>query len=70
MSFRLDAATSEDALAVMAAMRSAGLTVTSNHTYRRKKRGDPGIFWDGQVVVPETSPDRQDQPGGSGHDQA
>lgn len=55
VAFRLDAATPEDALAVMAAMRSAGLTVTSNHTYRRKKRGDPGVFWDGQVVVPEAS---------------
>lgn len=53
VAFRFDAATSEDARAVIDAIDAAGLRITSNHAPRRKKRGDPGVFWDGRIEVPE-----------------
>jgi hypothetical protein len=53
VAFRLDAATEADALAVITAIRAAGITVSAHHAPRRKRRGDPGVFWDGRIEVPE-----------------
>lgn len=50
VSFRLDAATREDALAAIDAIREAGIAIVPHHTHRPKRR-DEGVFWDGHIVV-------------------
>jgi hypothetical protein len=51
--FRFDAATPEQAKAVIDAIRAAGLTITANHTHRPKRR-DAGVFWDGHISINQT----------------
>lgn len=52
VAFRFDAESEEDAALVINAIQAAGIKITPNHSARRKKRGDPGVFWDGQISVP------------------
>ncbi|NUT90909.1 MAG: hypothetical protein HOY78_02650 [Saccharothrix sp.] len=52
VAFRFDAATPEDALAVIEAIAAAGIDIAANHRHRTKRR-DEGIFWDGVITVPE-----------------
>lgn len=51
MAFRFDAATEEDARAVIAAIEAAGIDIRAHHSARPKRR-DAGVFWDGQISVP------------------
>lgn len=53
VAFRFDAETEEDARAVVAAIEAAGIDISAHHSPRRKRRGDPGVFWDGRISVPE-----------------
>jgi hypothetical protein len=52
VSFRLDAATPEDAKKVIDAIRDAGIAITPHHSHR-PKRGDEGVYWDGQIEIPD-----------------
>lgn len=49
--FRFDAASPEDAQAVIAAIAAAGIAIVPKHTHRPKKRGEAGVFWHGSIVV-------------------